>query len=267
MAESTMRDGFEVLMDGPMINKGRKILRAMMKAAPRITTSVEQYEGRRKVLIVYGAGAIWRQSIIRIHQEAGGRVVCLDLAYWDKGEAMRFAVDGKHPAIDHIERTASTGRPFPELRSDGNPDGPVILIGMSGKGRTHYGFNRPTWEVEKLKELSVRFPGRQVLYRKKGSKPDEVHWAPAPDGEICECIKGAALIVCRHSNCAVDACIAGVPVECDGGAAKWLYRRGPDPTEDQRRDFLGRLAHWQYDLHEAAECWDAIQGVLECAST
>jgi hypothetical protein len=59
-------------------------------------------------------------------------------------------------------------------------------------------------------------------------------------------MRGCSLVVCRHSNVAIDACIAGVPVECDDGAAFALYRNGPQPDENARREFLGRLAWWNW---------------------
>ena len=48
-----------------------------------------------------------------------------------------------------------------------------------------------------------------------------------PTGTIADVLNGCSVVVCRHSNVAVDACIAGVPVECEGGA-----RTGGDREED-----------------------------------
>lgn len=75
---------------------------------------------------------------------------------------------------------------------------------------------------------------------------------------IDEALRGASLVVCRHSNVAVDACVAGIPVECDDGAAAALYRGNPNPTREQRAEFLRRLTFWEWRPDEAAQAWDWI---------
>jgi hypothetical protein len=67
---------------------------------------------------------------------------------------------------------------------------------------------------------------------------------------------GASMLVCRHSNCAVDAVVAGVPIECEDGAAKWLD--GKPYKRRTRKDFLNRLAYWQWKASEAAQAWQFI---------
>ena len=70
-------------------------------------------------------------------------------------------------------------------------------------------------------------------------------------------MRGARLVVCRHSNVAVDAVIAGVPVECEDGAAYWL--RDKPYTPEVRRDFLDRLAWWQWKPEECMKAWEFIR--------
>jgi hypothetical protein len=67
-------------------------------------------------------------------------------------------------------------------------------------------------------------------------------------------LRGASLVVCRHSNVAVDAVVAGVPFEAEDGAATWL--KGKPYTIGNRLDFLRRLAYWQW--HQG-ELYDAVQ--------
>jgi hypothetical protein len=72
---------------------------------------------------------------------------------------------------------------------------------------------------------------------------------------------GASLIVCRHSNVAIDGAIAGVPFECEDGAAAWLK---PQPyTRENRLRFLCRLSWWQWRPDEAGEAWAFIRGILK----
>src|SRR5690606_31042250 len=97
------------------------------------------------------------------------------------------------------------------------------------------------------------FPGRKVIFRPK--RRDDMKLPCKTDGEtpIAELLRGSSLVVCRHSNVAVDAAIAGVPFECEDGAAAWLQAR--PYTAENRLDFLRRLAHWQYRPDEADRAW------------
>jgi hypothetical protein len=106
-----------------------------------------------------------------------------------------------------------------------------------------------------------------VVYRTKprlpGKNLDRVKWPFISTGEfVVDALRGASLVICRHSNVAIDACIAGVPVECEDGAAYWLYRRGSVPTVAQRLDFLHRLCWWQWRFSEMDKAWLFLQSML-----
>jgi len=63
--------------------------------------------------------------------------------------------------------------------------------------------------------------------------------------------------VCRHSNVAIDACRLGIPVVCEDGAAASIYPsrledEAQQPSEEARRQFLHRVAHWQWSESEIA---------------
>lgn len=258
-----MIPGFEIMIDKPLIGKAEDILRSVESARPKNAVITAGYSGQHKVLIMYGAGAPWRVGLVDRHIAAGGFVVCLDLPYWGKPHAFRLAFNSMHPTEDDFLSTPITGRSIPALREDYCETGPIIVIGMGRKSREQHGYAGPEWEMGAIRRARDRFPGRRILYRKKGAKPDGVA-CPAPAGEkIEDVIRGASLIICRHSNVAVDACIAGIPVECEGGAAKWLYQNGTMPSIQDRLEFLGRLAHWQYRTNEAAQAWQFIRRMTE----
>ena len=106
-----------------------------------------------------------------------------------------------------------------------------------------------------------RFPGRRIVFKPKGSDPLRLPCERAdPETPIEELLRGSALVVCRHSNCAVDAVIAGVEFEAEDGAATWL--RGREFTPANRLEFLQRLAWWQYKPHEAAPAWSFAKQVV-----
>jgi hypothetical protein len=145
------------------------------------------------------------------------------------------------------------------LREDASPDGPIILVGLGTKSRAY--LKDFSWEARTLDALEARFPGRTVIHRPKPGHPfDNLRCERDTDTPIAELLVGASLVVCRHSNVAVDAAIAGVPFECVDGAAFWLM--GKPFTVDNRLDFLRRLAWWQWRVKEADQAWAFITKTL-----
>jgi hypothetical protein len=267
-----VRDGWEILADWPLLNaKATRMLRELIAAAPVGSTEVAQYTGQRRCLMLYGAGSPARLPLVRRHLKMGGRVAMWDLGYWDRPEGLRLSIDAMHPTPAQLAATPAVGRRGFELREDANPAGPVLLVGLGPKSVYAYGLGRPLeWETAKLADLRQRFPGRQVVWRPKGDRAVPLQDLPLRHAmPIDEALRGCSLVVCRHSNVAVDACIAGVPVECDDGAAAALYRGNPAPKREQRQDFLSRLSWWNWTRFEAADAWSwigkACEGPETCA--
>ncbi len=222
---------------------------------------------RADVLVIYGAGSPERTSVMKRQLSTGGRVVCIDGGYFgrrlpDNGKYFRVAIDALHAKPEHIEATpddASRSDSFGiALRDDYRMNGHVIVVGMGPKSRRGLGIF--DWERKTLASAAKRFPGRRIVYRRKDgrrlAKPDGVQW-PEIDGAtpIQELLRGASLVICRHSNVAVDACLAGIPVECEDGAARWLYADGPVQPIERRESFLRRLAWWQWRCDEMEDAW------------
>lgn len=236
----------------------------------RLTTA---YFGDCDWLCLWGVGHEIRSKARDKHVAKGGHVACWDLGYLGGGKEpgvsyQRVSVDYNHPWRD-LDRTPSDSTRFDrfqiKLRNDSDPDGPVIVIGMGPKARKHLGLSK--WEMEMLQKTQARFPKRKVLYRpkpilKKGvpiNRDHHIKWETTKLDKFSDVLRGASLVITRHSNCAVEACIAGVPVECDDGAAYWLYRHGSQQSEGARLDFLRRLAWWQYRTDEMREAWTFLQ--------
>jgi hypothetical protein len=258
----------EILTDPAMFRRGRRMLEAMIAAAPMPVDVRTRWSGTPCVLMVYGAGHPVRRPQQFANLRAGGRLVGWDLGYWDKkrGEddaaAMRLTIDADHPhkliRPEPPERWDAAGI---DLRDDFDPNGPVIVIGMGSKSHRMLGFDGPHWEAKALQRATQAHPGRPILYRpKRPHYPNPAGaWRRIDSVPIEDVLRGASLIVCRHSNVAVDACIAGVPVVCEDGAAAALYgsdvRQPINPTREQRLQFLRSLAWWQWRPEEAAEAW------------
>lgn len=258
-----MHDGAELLIDPPLSVRGEKFLRAFAACAPDGTKVTSAYKGMRRLLMLYGPGSPRKLPVIKQHLMAGGQVASWDLGYWDRERSMRLAINGLHPTQAQLALAPDEpGRRSFDLREDADPAGPIMLVGLGPKSCFAYGLSPMEWEMWALKDLQARFPGRRIVWRPKGRngyglKALELrHGMPIEDG-----LRGCSLVVCRHSNVAVDACIAGVPVECSDGAAAALYAGSSAPTREQRAEFLRRLSWWEWGRGEAAAAWAWIRKV------
>lgn len=255
----------EVLLP-KIARRGRDILQAMVAASAQVGVRcivTERYRKAAPLLMSYGLGHPERRHQTEAHVAAGGRLVGWDLGYWDRDTSMRCTVDAGHPrALPDMpgDRWDAAGI---ALRDDWNPDGPVVLIGMGIKSRQQFGLRGQEWEIGTLAAIRA-VTDRPVLYRPK--KPEHLDGCRNADGPIQDAIRGASLVVCRHSNVAIDACIAGIPVACEDGAAATLY--GSDlacpvrPGRAERLRFLQNLAWFQWRPTEAVQAWRFLLKVL-----
>jgi len=258
-----MVDGVEILTDSPMAQRGKRIMQAMREAIPESLVTRE-YRGKDEILILYGAGLAQRQHAMRTHLKRGGRVVCWDLGYWDRETAMRLSIDGMHPKPEHLALSDGPSRRPWKLRADANPDGPALLIGLGDKSAELLGFRMHEWERKAAARIRAKYPSRQIFWRPKGRAPYQLDGMPMRYGmPIEDALRGCSLVVCRHSNVAIDACVAGIPVECEGGAAGALYAGNIAPDEKSRLEFLSRLSYWNWKPDEAAQAWRFIRRVCD----
>lgn len=258
----------EILRGKKPSETGEAVLQAMEKAiraAGDELTCTTDYRGGAEVLVLYGVGAAVHDAARRQQIAAGGRALLLDLGYFGRQKLtgyVRLSIDHDHPhrLLEKTSLAQNRWEKFAiELRADYKPDGPVVLVGLGRKSRDY--LNLPSWEANKLAELKRRFPGREVIFRPKGRDYLNLPCRVDTQERIEPVLSGASLVICRHSNVAVDAVIAGVPFECEDGAAMWL--QGKDFTLANRLDFLRRLAHWQYKPTEAAEAWSFAKRMMQ----
>jgi hypothetical protein len=253
--------------------RGVRMLRAMIAAAPIELRVREQYVGDCELLCLYGNGHPVRRPWWKKHLERGGHCIGFDLGYWKNQEGegncrMRVTLDADHPQKwirpEPPERWDSEGIP---LREDANPRGPVIIIGLGPKSNAALGMQTLQWESRAAKAAKAAWPNNEIVFKPKLERHPKLPGVRVVIGDIADVLKGASLLVCRHSNCAIDACIAGVPVVCDDGAAAALY--GPDiaaPTQvtrAQRLEFLRSLAYWNWAPSEAKTAWDYLLSRLQ----
>lgn len=237
--------------------------RAILQAGDAVERTTA-YVGRADVLVLYGIGAPAHAAARDRHVARGGRVVHFDLGYLGRRKFtgyVRMSIDHDHPwrLMDATPTDATRWKVHGiRLRSDANATGPIVLVGLGRKSRAYLGL--PNWERDKLAELRQRFPGREIVFRPKAF--DGVRLPVRTDAEtpIAGLLRGASMVVCRHSNVGVDAVIAGVPFEAEEGAALWLH--GKPYTKETRADFMRRLSHWQYRPDEAGQAWEFAKRMM-----
>ncbi len=218
------------------------------------------------LLVVYGSGAPDRREAIRQHK---GNWVAFDLGYWNREDTFRVSVNAEHPMPAQLKCCDDPSRLRESaiaLRDDYCPDGHIVLVGMGPKSRIW----QPGYEAAELARIRAAYPHREIVFRPKPGKepPPGIDAPHVADGPIERVLRGASLVVCKHSNVAIDACIAGIPVVCDGGAAAALYGndlsapRQPSPAARLR--FLQQLAWWQWSRQQisSGEFWPWLERVL-----
>lgn len=258
-----MRDGWEILTDWSRLSrKATRMVEAMIEARPPGAIASTRYRAKYRGLMLYGPGSREKLPMIRQHVAAGGVAAMWDMGYWDRRDAMRLSIDGLHPTPAQLDMApAGIGRRQFELREDGDASGPVLLIGLGPKSVFAYDIHAPLkWEMAKLRELKARFPGREIRWRPKGDRAVLLDGTTLMHGmPIEDALRGCSLVVSHHSNCSVDACIAGVRFETEVGAATWF--QGRDFNLANRSEFLERLSWWEWSRFEAAAAWRWIESV------
>jgi hypothetical protein len=216
--------------------------------------------------MTYGPGQPLRKAQLEAHRKTGGRLVLWDVGYFAQDRApgtFRLSVDEGHPQhlLDYAPadsaRWNAMGIP---MRHVHDPKGPIILVGLGPKTRAI--IPDTNWEIVMYSRLRRRFPRHTIIFRPKPRRPHpQVPCHTDGTTPIATLLEGASLVVCRHSNVAVDAVVAGVPFEASDGAAKWLD--GKPYTFDNRLEFLQRLMWFNWRAEEARQAWGMI---LKCLS-
>jgi len=242
-------------------------------AALAASTRVKQtstYHGGSDLLVLWGPGAPNRFEPMRQQLAAGGHVLALDLAYWQRDVKFRVSIDAAHPqqwVLRHrwpLTRLVADGV---VLRRLWQPSGSAIVAGIGPKAGIQYGLQTVrAWERQMVDAARAR--GFEVRYRPKGSGPGPFPDVPVtPPGPIDAVLAGAAVVITWHSNVAIDALRLGIPVICRDGAAAAVCPSGwvvpPVPLDEaETRQFLGNLAWFQWRSEEAQALWRWLAELL-----
>ncbi len=245
----------EILTDPLMSLPGQRMIEALIATAPIPVRASTRYTGDCDLLVTYGTGHPLRRPWWKKHRSTGRHCIGLDIGYWDRDNGgMRFTIDEDHPQDwlrdEPGDRWKAQGI---GLRNDSSPKGHALIVGMGKKSLVVHGLKPHQWEREAI--VKARALGLQPVLKLKRQRYASMSGVPCLYGDIRQALSGASLVLCRHSNVAVDACIAGIPVICEDGAALALYRNGTTPTIEERLKFLESLAWWNWSPDEAAQAW------------
>ncbi len=252
------------------------LLKAILRGAEALGYDIKAIDAGEPrngaALVLYGLGAPER-----IIHAGRSNLIAFDAGYWERKlkpeeRKYRVSIGGFHcPQL--IMRGDNPG---PErwnesglaITQGGNPEGPIMLVGNGPKSQVA---GAQGWTALKSRRIRKAFPGRKILYRPKPKRPHEpgIDFDTISHKTIESELDKVSLVVCRHSNVAVDACQMGVPVVCDDGAAASIYPSSlaefqKQPSAERRAEFLHRLAWWQWTPGEciSGKFWTWIEGVI-----
>jgi hypothetical protein len=218
------------------------------------------YSRSSGILAAWGMGDEQRKAMAQ-HQ---GPVLIFDYGFWGSTDADPFVrLSNLTPKV----LPPASGERFDglgvKITSEGRRDGPIVIVGLGRKTRHRYGLQGAQWELSALRRVRAKFPGRRVLYRPKQTADSLPGCETMSKGAIEDVIRDAALVVCKHSNVAVDAAVMGVAAACESGPGAYLW--GNDlsldvPSVEERLEFCRRLAWWQWRISEIekGKCWPWI---------
>lgn len=255
-----MAESVEVLLDPRMADRGKEMLQAMIDTCPLRKRLSNIYTGTCDLLLTYGTGHLVRRPWWIRHRQSGRHCIGLDMGYTPG--YMRATIDHDHPQKLVREESSDRWEALGiELREDFDPSGPGVVVGLGQKALKTHGLRHLQWEECAAEKIRAR--GLVPVHRPKKPRAPYLPGLKVAEGPIADVLKGAALVVCRHSNVAVDACIAGVPVICDDGIAHALYSKTSTPSRDERLRFLHSMAYWQWKPSEARDSWNYLLARLD----
>lgn len=197
--------------------------------------------------------------INRAHLRRFPQFVYADLGFWCRDSHYRLSVNGWSP-----EAYVRAGLPPYRLAAFGVRVLPwhrtgreILIMGATAKSAPEHGYAYMQWEAEAA-TAALAF-GRPVVYRPKPTDPNKQRLPVKgvgydADRPVDEALRAAWCVVTHHSNAAIDALIAGVPVHCALGAAAAfsvpMTQIGDPPLLDGREQFLADVAWLNWSVPE-----------------
>lgn len=246
----------------PSRQRSRHIAQAMAEGVRRAGDRLVPVTGVADACVGYG----WKFAPMMRRHKA---FAYADLGYWGRDSYYRFSVNGWSPdryvrqglSRERFDRLGLTIKPW---RTGGKE---IIVAGSTAKACVEHGFRYQEWEAKTIERL--KGCGRPVVYRPKPNDHSATSLGVQMDRRpISEALGSAYAVVTHHSNTAVDALLAGIPVHCETGAAAAfsvpLEEIPEAPLLEGREQFLWDVAWLQWTLDEmrSGEAWTHIRQYL-----
>ncbi len=260
----------------PGHQRSATVCRAMFNGIAATGDSVSivspfNYRGipKSRVAVFYGLqGRLAR--LFKDYVQAGRTAVYIDLGYWQRKPEGKRRFEGFHKIVINDRHATAyfqkVAHPADRIEALGiraapwrSPGSKILVAGMGPKGARFEGFEPRAWEKQTIAELR-RHTKRPIIYRPKpnwpSAKPIEGALFDAPGAtSLDRLFEDTHAAVVWHSNVAIDALVAGVPIFAHHGAASVLGLSDLSQIEqpirpDGREQWLADLAYTQWSVEE-----------------
>lgn len=238
-----------------------------------------------------------RPDLFEAYRDRGLSYVHVDLGWWNR-KPHNNPLAGAHKTIVNCREPDDVSQyfrgPLDRARLDRAGIGVadwqqvtrrahILVAGMSAKCAATYWLKPEEWErgaIDALRRVLWVKGGLDeppLRYRPKPSWPDWTHFPSVvtspPTQALADALADCRAVVTHHSNVALDALIAGVPICVERGVCTPFSTpmcRLWDPIKpDGRLDLLTAISWMQWTPTEMAsgECWTVLKEStdLECA--
>ena len=263
----------------PQSRRSTHLAEAMAQGARAVGLTAATVAGFAEPCADIGVAYGWgHPGLFDAYRAQGGHFAYLDLGWWGRkpktdvlGGYHKIAVDAREPtayfrgnfATSRFATHSLTAAPW---RASGSH---VLLAGMSAKSAKTRGYGAQEWEMATIQAIRA-VTGRTIMYRPKPS------WAEAtpipgtvfsyPEVPIEKALLDCWAVVTLHSNVAVDALLAGVPVNVQEGVAADfstpLVQIETPRLPDGREQLMADIA-WQQGLPAEMASGEAWRHLLE----
>jgi hypothetical protein len=214
---------------------------------------------REKPDLVAGYG--WRPVMREAHQRWPEIVLHCDLGFWLRDQYMKLALGDRWSPLANREFDEARLKRFGvKIEPTRTPGRRVLVCGMSAKAAGTWNLELEQWERQAVKRL--RKAGAKVTYR---PKPQSRRGALIADvtydqGRPIEGILAHVdAVVSHHSNAAIDAIAAGLPIFVETGISRAMSVATIEDAvgaqahdHETRMQFLRQIAWHQFTITELA---------------
>jgi len=232
-----------------------------------IMMKAENYRQPETEIAVFYGFTEQLQRCMRDHRARSGAVY-IDLGYWGRHEGGRrvgfhkVSVNSRHPTA-YFRKGHRPDRFLHhkiEIKPWSQRGRHILIAGMSAKAAWAEGFMPEAWEQAAIRTLR-EVTDRPLIYRPKPNWPQArplngAGYSP-PTETLEEALRDCHAVVTHHSNVAVDALLAGVPVYAASGVAapmgvESLAQIDAVRLPDDRLEWASDVAYCQWTVDEMA---------------